>query len=68
MEKIMIIEGMSCGHCKASVEEAIGKLSNVESVEVNLDEKKAVVRGENLEDSILKETIDDIGFDVVEIK
>ena len=68
MEKIMIIEGMSCGHCKSSVEEALGELPNVESVEVILDEKKAIVKSSGIEDSVLREAIDDIGFEVIEIK
>lgn len=68
MEKIMIIEGMSCGHCKSSVEEALGDLANVESVEVILDEKKAIVKSSGIEDSVLREAIDDIGFEVIEIK
>lgn len=68
MEKIIIIKGMSCGHCKASVEEALGKLDNVEKAEVVLEEDKALVVGNNLEDDLLKETIEEIGFDVVEIK
>ena len=68
MEKIMIIEGMSCGHCKSSVEEALGDLANVESVEVILDEKKAIVKSSGIEDFVLREVIDDIGFEVIEIK
>lgn len=68
MEKTIVIEGMSCGHCKASVEEALGKLANVDFVEVNLDDKMALVKGQDLDDALLKETIEDLGFDLVEIK
>ena len=68
MEKIISIEGMSCGHCKASVEEALSKLAGVEFAEVDLEKKQAVVKGKDLDDKTLTETIDDIGFDVVEIK
>lgn len=68
MEKTIVIEGMSCGHCKASVEEALGKLANIDFVEVNLDDKMALVKGQDLDDALLKETIEDLGFDLVEIK
>ncbi len=68
MEKTIIIKGMSCGHCKASVEEALNALDNVESAEVFLEEGKAIVKGNNIEDNILKTSIEDIGFDVIEIK
>lgn len=68
MKKTIIIKGMSCGHCKASVEEALNALDNVESAEVFLEEGKAIVKGNNIEDNILKTSIEDIGFDVIEIK
>ncbi|MCK8824073.1 heavy-metal-associated domain-containing protein [Fuchsiella alkaliacetigena] len=31
------VTGMSCGHCKGAVEEAVSALSGVEAVEVDLD-------------------------------
>ena len=49
-EKTLNVEGMSCGHCKAAVEEELGGLSGVEyasadpekgTVEVRYDEGKA---------------------------
>lgn len=68
MEKVISIKGMSCGHCKGSVEEALNNLSNVESAEVILEEGIANVVGNDLDDKILKEAIEEIGFDVEEIK
>jgi len=37
------IEGMSCGHCKMAVENAIRNLEGVQQAEVSLDDKKAEV-------------------------
>lgn len=39
------VEGMSCGHCKVSVEKALKSVPGVEKVEVFLQEGKAVVEG-----------------------
>lgn len=67
MKKVLIVEGMSCGHCKKAVETAVGKVEGVSTVAVDLAAKKVEVEGENLVESILKETIEDAGYDVVQI-
>ncbi len=67
MKKIIRIEGMSCQHCVASIENAVGTLEGVEAVTVSLDNKNAAVSfDENqVETSKIYETIEEIGFDVV---
>jgi copper chaperone CopZ len=55
------IEGMSCNHCKASVEKAIRGLENVENVEVVLGKQEAVVTG-TPSDEVVKKTVEDLGF------
>ena len=67
MKKTIIIEGMSCNHCVAHVKEALESLSNVTSVNVDLQEKCATVETSESDD-ILKESIEDAGYDVIEIK
>ncbi len=64
MEKVLRVNGMTCGHCKASVEEVLSKLGGVDSVDVNLDSKEVRVVGEGLKDEDLKAAIEEIGFDV----
>lgn len=39
------VEGMSCGHCKTSVEKALKSVAGVEQVEVFLQEGRAVIKG-----------------------
>ena len=68
MEKIIMVEGMSCKHCVASVTEALEELKGTSNIDINLDTKEVKVNVENLDDSVLKEAIEDIGFDVLEIK
>ena len=56
------IDGMSCNHCKNSVEKAIKALDNVEDVEVILGKKEAVVTG-SPNDEIVKKTVEELGFE-----
>lgn len=55
------VEGMSCGHCKASVEKALKGVSGVEKVEVYLQEGKALVEGSAPVDKLI-EAIQEEGY------
>ena len=59
------IDGMSCMHCVASVNNALQDLDGVNSVEVSLEQKNAVVEFDNAKPSAedLINTVEDIGFD-----
>ena len=67
MKKIIKIEGMSCNHCVMAVKNALSEVEGVSKVDVKLEDKQAVVEGENLVDEMLKEVIEEAGYDVVEI-
>ena len=67
MKKTLLVEGMSCGHCEKAVKEALGELAGISSVNVNLETKKVEVEGKDLKDDLMKETIEDAGYDVIEI-
>lgn len=67
MKKKINIEGMSCGHCVAHVKEALEEIGGVEILEVNLEEKNALVNTE-VEDNALIAAIDDAGYDVTSIE
>jgi uncharacterized membrane protein YraQ (UPF0718 family)/copper chaperone CopZ len=56
------IEGMTCNHCKASVEKNLAKLEGVESVEVNLERQEALVKGKGIADQAIEDTIEDLGY------
>ncbi|MBO5143093.1 MAG: heavy metal translocating P-type ATPase [Clostridia bacterium] len=72
MEKIIkevIIEGMQCNHCKMTVEKVLTALNDVIKVEVNLENKSAIVESKNeIDDAKIKEVIEEAGFEVKEIK
>ena len=63
MEVTYTVSGMSCGHCKAAVEEEVGRVPGVESVTADLDSKLVVVRGDDLEDDALRAAIDEAGYE-----
>jgi len=51
-KKIISIEGMSCNHCKMSVEKALNSLEGVAKVEVSLENKNAIIESSiNVENS-----------------
>jgi copper chaperone len=57
------VPGMSCGHCKAAVTEEITSVAGVESVDVDLDTKLVVVRGDALADDALRAAIEEAGYE-----
>ncbi len=68
MKKEMIIEGMSCNHCKMRVEKALNGIDGV-SAEVFLEDKKAVVEApDSVKNDVLKAVVEEAGYDVVSVK
>ena len=63
MTKIIFIQGMQCNHCKMTVEKALGAIEGVEKVEVSLEDQKAEIEmTKEIEDSKIKEVIEEAGF------
>lgn len=44
MKQEFSVKGMSCNHCVARIEEAVGRISGVKKVKVQLKKEKAVVK------------------------
>lgn len=65
MNKEYKIKGMSCAHCKATVEKNLSKLPGVTAVSVDLSRGVAIVEGEHDEKSAI-EMISSLGFDPVQ--
>ena len=63
-ETVLKIEGMTCMHCKASVEKAIKGVSGVTGVQVDLAKNEAVVTG-SAEMSDMVKAVDVAGYKVV---
>ena len=61
------VEGMSCGHCVETIENAVGKMGGVNQVQVSLENKKVSVdfdEGQTTVDAI-KEKIVEAGFETL---
>lgn len=67
MKKTMKIEGMMCGHCTGRVDKVLNALDGVQA-EVSLEDKAAylTITGD-VSDELLKKTVEDEGYQVVEI-
>jgi uncharacterized membrane protein YraQ (UPF0718 family)/copper chaperone CopZ len=63
MELKYHVNGMTCNHCKASVENNLQKIEGVKSVEVDLVSKTVSVDAEGVIDSKVEHTINELGFE-----
>ena len=57
------VSGMSCGHCKAAVTEEITAVGGVDGVDVDLETKLVVVRGEGVSDEDVRAAIREAGYE-----
>ena len=65
MEQIeMTVEGMTCGHCKESVESVVNGFSGVKEASVDLMSGKVIVNGIEMDEVAIKEKITARGFSV----
>lgn len=67
MKKTMKIEGMMCGHCTGRVSKVLNALEGV-TAEVSLEDKAAYLTIEgDVSEELLKKTVEDEGYQVLEI-
>ncbi|WP_255639784.1 copper chaperone CopZ [Aquibacillus saliphilus] len=66
METILDVKGMTCGHCKQSVEGALQGLDGVTSAEVDLGTGKVTVSYDDNKVTVaaMQEAVEDQGYDV----
>lgn len=68
MKKTMVIEGMMCKHCEATVKKALEELTGVESAEVSHEEGTAIVTAsDDVTDEVLRKAVEDKEYEVKEI-
>lgn len=67
-EYVISVEGMMCMHCVARVKAALEGVAGVESVEVSLEKKNAVVRANAASAEALVEAVKAAGYDAKEEK
>ncbi|MBN3553542.1 copper chaperone CopZ [Fictibacillus nanhaiensis] len=64
--KTLNVEGMTCGHCKAAVTNALNELDGVKNVVVHLETGKVEVEVDSskVTDADMREAIEEQGYDV----
>ena len=62
-ETVYTVPGMSCAHCERAVSEEVSAVAGVESVAVDLETKRVVVRGRGLDDAALRAAIEEAGYE-----
>lgn len=62
------VDGMSCGHCSARVEEAFNSVKGI-SAKVNLEEKVAYITSKSvIKEEEAKKIVEDTGFTFVKFE
>ena len=65
-ETILIVNGMMCGGCENRVKNAIKNIEGVENVTADHNTGKVIVISDNaVSEEIIKEVLEDIGYEVV---
>ncbi len=57
------VDGMTCGHCKASVTEEVQGVAGVRSVDVDLETKLVRVAGDGIDPAAVVAAIDEAGYE-----
>lgn len=68
-EVMVIVEGMMCGGCEARIQNALKAQKEVQEVKADYTTGKVVIMlNEDLEEKVIREKIENLGFEVKEIK
>jgi uncharacterized protein len=60
--KTIIVEGMTCNHCKANVERSIKGIEGVKDAVVDLETQSVKIESENLNLDKIKFAVEKIGY------
>ena len=68
MKKVIKVEGMMCAHCTGRVQKTLEGLAFISGVEMNLEEKSAVVKTDaSFDEAVVRAAIADAGYEVTGI-
>ncbi len=62
------VEGMSCEHCRTSVDEHISELEGVENVAIDLGSGLVEVSGSGFSDDVIKGAVEAAGYQLSEAR
>ena len=58
------VQGMTCAHCVAAVEEEVSRVVGVEAVEVQLESGRLAVAGAGFTDDAVEAAVAEAGYEV----
>jgi len=58
----IIVKGMTCSHCKMSVENNLSKITGIEEVSADVDRGEVTIKGENIDLKKVEDVIEEIGY------
>lgn len=58
------VEGMTCGHCEASVKEEVDEISGVTDVTASHETGAVTVTGEGFDDDQVRAAVEEAGYSV----
>lgn len=61
--RIFEVPAVSCGHCKAAIEDQVGRLDAVATVEVDIGARTVSVSGDASDEAVIA-AIDEAGYEV----
>ncbi|MGN1480650.1 heavy metal translocating P-type ATPase [Porcipelethomonas sp.] len=68
MEKTLVIEGMMCGHCEATVKKCLEALPEIDEAVVSHEKGTAILKlNSPVDDNLLKKTVEDKDYKVISI-
>jgi uncharacterized membrane protein YraQ (UPF0718 family)/copper chaperone CopZ len=62
MNNLYTVEGMTCNHCKSSVEKNVQKLEGITLVVADPNNNEVLIEGNNLNQAEIESTINELGF------
>jgi uncharacterized membrane protein YraQ (UPF0718 family)/copper chaperone CopZ len=62
----IFVKGMTCNHCKASVENSIAGLEGIDSAEADLSTGKVSIQGVNIDHEKIRNSIESLGYTLEE--
>ncbi len=69
MRKTIEIDGMMCEHCVKHVKDALLKIEGINDVVVSLKDENAIISAScDIDNSLIKNAIEDAGYSVKDIK
>jgi copper chaperone len=63
-ERTYVVDGMTCGHCSATIADEVQRVPGVNGVEVDLNRGTVTVRGADADDAAIRTAIDEAGYQV----